>query len=230
MEQKCVLVNKGLTCKGLARGILFTWTGKRRTLKTGVYNFGLKTDIESFAFNKNFGKVWLTNHGLDSLFNSVQSEWRNFCKLDQEEKENFSAPRYFTVEEYKNPPNTEVDKLLTFSQFTFATFMVFKRHVSLIVLAATEVLDITRLGQRQLQGFYKENPEVFSISFLVNKLFDFHFHKYCLHFVLIKGTFHSHKGLMEGKGLLILLSLWKVGMKTSLRGLSQGEHHTNHFS
>jgi len=40
------------------------------------------------------GLVWLTNHGLDSLYNSVQSEWRNFCMLDQEEKENFSAPSY----------------------------------------------------------------------------------------------------------------------------------------
>ena len=92
----------------------------------GLVKEGLKPVIENFAFDKNFGKVWLTNHGVDSMYKSVQSEWRNFCKLDQEEKENFSAPRYLTVEEYKNPPNTEVDKLLTFSQFTFATFMVFK--------------------------------------------------------------------------------------------------------
>ena len=115
VEQKCVIVNKSLSCKGLAPGLLFLCTVRE----------GLNSVIKSFAFDKNFGKVWLTNHGLDSLYNSVQSEWRNFCKLDQEEKENFSAPRYFTVEEYKNPPNTEVDKLLTFSQFTFATFMVF---------------------------------------------------------------------------------------------------------
>ena len=66
----------------------------------GLVKEGLKTVIEIFAFDKNFGKVLLTNHGLDSLYNSVQSEWRNFCKLDQEEKENFSAPRYFTVKEY----------------------------------------------------------------------------------------------------------------------------------
>ena len=83
----------------------------------GLVKEGLKPVIENFAFDKNFGKVWLTNHGLDSLYNSVQSEWRNFCKLDQEEKENFSAPRYLTVEEYKNPPNTFTIQFCNFHGF-----------------------------------------------------------------------------------------------------------------
>ena len=37
-------------------------------------------------------KVWLTNHGLDSLYDCAQSEWATFCRLDQDEKEKYSAP------------------------------------------------------------------------------------------------------------------------------------------
>ena len=38
-------------------------------------------------------KVWLTNHGLEPLYARVNSEWEAFCKLDQVEKEKYSAPR-----------------------------------------------------------------------------------------------------------------------------------------
>jgi len=40
------------------------------------------------------GLVWLTKHGLDPLYDIVQSEWKNFCRMDQAEKEKFSAPSY----------------------------------------------------------------------------------------------------------------------------------------
>jgi len=40
------------------------------------------------------GLVWLTNHGLDSLYDCAQSEWATFCRLDQAEKEKYSAPSY----------------------------------------------------------------------------------------------------------------------------------------
>ena len=39
-------------------------------------------------------KVWLTNHGLEPLYARVNSEWETFCKLDQVEKEKYSAPRW----------------------------------------------------------------------------------------------------------------------------------------
>ena len=123
----------------------------------GLVKEGLKTVIENFAFDKNFGKVWLTNHGLDSLYNSVQSEWRNFCMLDQEEKENFSAPRYFRVTEYwimRWTISAEWCNLLTFSQFAVETlmddkFLLMLMLMLMFVLSATEVLDTTILGQRQ---------------------------------------------------------------------------------
>ena len=123
----------------------------------GLVKEGLKTVIENFAFDKNFGKVWLTNHGLDSLYNSVQSEWRKFCKLDQEEKENFSAPRYFRVTEYwimRWTISAEWCNLLTFSQFAVETlmddkFLLMLMLMLMFVLSATEVLDTTILGQRQ---------------------------------------------------------------------------------
>jgi len=46
-----------------------------------------------FAFSTH-GLVWLTNHGLDSLYDCAQSEWATFCSLDQTEKEKYSAPSY----------------------------------------------------------------------------------------------------------------------------------------
>ena len=191
VEQKCVIVNKSLSCKGLARGILILCTGRE----------GLNSVIKSFAFDKNFGKVLLTNHGLDSLYNSVQSEWRNFCKLDQEEKENFSAPRYFTVKEYWIMRWTISAVVQSFDIFTIHRWNLdgwsFCFCCLLFQLREYWIQQYWGRGSCKVftQSFYKVDPSLplsfFPVSFLGNIHFPLTFHlwKYCSHLVFHQGNF-----------------------------------------
>ena len=167
----------------------------------GLVKEGLKPVIENFAFDKNFGKVLLTNHGLDSLYNSVQKEWKEFCKLDQEEKENFSAPRYFTVKEYWIMRWTISAVVQSFDIFTIPRWDLdgwsFCFCCLLFQLREYCIQQYWGRGSCKVftQSFYKVDPSLprsfFPVSFLGNIHFTLTFHlwKYCSHLVFHQGNF-----------------------------------------
>jgi len=40
------------------------------------------------------GMVWVTGHGLEHIYREVDTEWRHFCRMDQQEKDRYSSAHY----------------------------------------------------------------------------------------------------------------------------------------
>ena len=70
-----------------------------QTIDLSKWQSGSPEDLDSIAHDwhrafQGHGLVYLTNHGLESQLRRVCEEWLQFCRCDQEHKEQFSSPEY----------------------------------------------------------------------------------------------------------------------------------------